>query len=229
MSASTPQRSPRRIGLFGGTFDPVHDAHVALARAALQQLGLDELRWIPTGQPWYKNTRIAAACHRIAMVALAIEGEPRFSIDVRETERSGPTYTLDTVIELQAEDAARARSADAAAWAPAEWFFIIGQDQLAKLHTWHGWQALIGRVTLAVAARDGEPVTIGPALEGAPLRIVRIDLPPMHVSSTEIRARLLEGGDLAGLVPDAVAGYIARHGLYALQRADRAQPHPHRS
>ena len=205
----------RRIGLFGGAFDPVHDAHVALAYAALNQLALDEVRWVPTGQPWYKNSPMVAAVHRVAMVALAIADEPRFMLDARETERAGPTYTLDTVMEMQAEDAARQAALPTSGRVAAEWFLVIGQDQLSKFHTWHGWQALALRVTLAVAGRAGDEPHIGAALEGAPIRLATIALPPMEVSSTEIRASLAQGRDLAGLVPDAVAGYIARHGLYA--------------
>ncbi|CAN5784027.1 nicotinate-nucleotide adenylyltransferase [soil metagenome] len=227
---------PRRIGLFGGAFDPVHDAHLALARAAMDQLTLDEVIWIPTGQPWYKNSPMVGTGHRLAMVDLAIGDEPRFVLDPRETERAGPTYTIDTVIELQSEFAARAAvlagdadveiggnsslgghvGADATSPSPteAEWFLIVGQDQLAKFHTWQGWQALVSRVTLAVAGRAGDEPLIGKELEAAPIRLVKIDLPPMNVSSTEIRNCLAQGRGLAGLVPPAVASYIARHALY---------------
>ena len=90
----------KRVGLFGGSFDPVHNAHVALARTALEQLALDELRWIPVGQPWQKARRLAAAADREAMVRLAIAGEPRFVLDRVELRRRGPTFTLDTVREL---------------------------------------------------------------------------------------------------------------------------------
>ena len=92
----------RRIGIFGGSFDPVHNAHLALARLALSELTLDELRWIPVGKPWQKSRRITSAAHREAMVRLAIEGEPRFVLDRTELERSGPSYSLDTVRSLQA-------------------------------------------------------------------------------------------------------------------------------
>lgn len=213
----------RRIGIFGGAFDPVHDAHVALGHAALEQLALDELRWVPTSQPWYKSRELTASAHRLAMVALAVADEPRFTIDARELERAGPSYTLDTVIEMQTEYLARVAApglegegAPAAAppLPPAEWFLVIGQDQLAMFHTWHGWQALVSRVTLAVAGRAGEPPALSPELQGAPLKLVEIAMPPMDVSSTEIRACIAAHRSLAGLVPDAVASYIARHGLY---------------
>ena len=140
----------RRIGLFGGSFDPVHNAHLELARSALRDLSLDEVRWIPAGHPWQKTRQLADAAHRTAMVALAIEGEPRFVLDPIEVQRPGPSYMLDTVNDLQA------------AQPGAQWFLIIGQDQLAGLPTWHNAQELVRRVTLAVAGRPGAPLPPDP-------------------------------------------------------------------
>ena len=138
-----PASPARRVGLFGGSFDPVHNAHLALARAALAELQLDEVRWVPAGQPWQKARALTAAVHREAMLRLALAGEPRFVLDRTEIRRPGPSYTLDTVREL------------AAAQPGTEWFLIIGHDQYAGLHTWNGWQELLARVTLAVANRPG--------------------------------------------------------------------------
>ena len=92
-----------RIGIFGGSFDPVHNAHLALARTALTELPLDGVLWVPAGQPWQKTRELSAAAHRVAMLHLAIDGEPRFTLDRREIDRTGPSYTLDTVRELRAE------------------------------------------------------------------------------------------------------------------------------
>ncbi|HZE92934.1 MAG TPA: nicotinate (nicotinamide) nucleotide adenylyltransferase, partial [Rhizobacter sp.] len=125
----------KRIGLFGGSFDPVHIAHVALAQVALTQLALDQVRWVPAGNPWQKERAMTPAVHREAMVRLAIAGEPKFMLDRCELERSGPSYTLDTVRQLQA------------AHPGAEWFLIIGEDQYAGLHTWNDWTELLQRVT----------------------------------------------------------------------------------
>ena len=204
---------PRRIGLYGGSFDPVHAAHRALADTALQQLALDELRWIPTGQPWQKTRRLAPAEHRAAMVRLAIGDNPAFVLEPCEVERPGPSYTLDTVTTLQQRESR-----------PAQWFLVIGQDQLHNFCTWHGWTELLQRVTLAVAGRAGVPVQAPTELLNTGHRIVALDMPSMAVSSTELRARLAAGEPAVSLAPRMVAPdvarYIDRHGLY---RPD----HPH--
>jgi len=191
----------RRIGLFGGSFDPVHNAHVALARSALEALALDEVRWIPAGQPWQKTRKLADAAHRRAMVALAIEGEPRFVLDPIELQRPGPSYMLDTVVELQA------------AQPDAQWFLIIGQDQQAGLPTWHGAEELTRRVTLAVAQRPGAPGDVQ-ALQLADTLVHTVPLPPMALSSTEVRERSAAGQAIDHLVSQKVARYIGEHGLY---------------
>ncbi|MDE2371828.1 MAG: nicotinate-nucleotide adenylyltransferase [Burkholderiales bacterium] len=190
----------RRVGLFGGTFDPVHEAHVALARAARDELALDEVRWIPSGRSWQKARAITPAADREAMVRLAIAGEPRFSLDRIEIERPGPSYTLDTVREL------------AAAEADAQWLLIIGADQYAALPSWHGWQELLQRVTLAVANRPG-PVRPPPS-ELAAFPHQMVPLPMLDISSTEIRDRVRRGEAIAALVPQQVARYIETHRLY---------------
>ena len=187
----------RRIGLFGGSFDPVHNAHLALAHAALRDLALDELRWVPAGQPWQKARTVTAAVHRAAMVALAIEGEPRFVLVRIELDRPGPSYTLDTVRALQA------------AQPGAQWFLIVGQDQQAGLPSWHGIDELRDLVTLAVAGRPGTP-PVSPSSG----MVCTIDLPPMTLSSTEVRARGAAGLAIDQMVPDRVARYIEQHGLY---------------
>ncbi|MBS0445830.1 MAG: nicotinate (nicotinamide) nucleotide adenylyltransferase [Proteobacteria bacterium] len=189
-----------RIGILGGSFDPVHNAHVALARLATDQLALDELRWIPTGHSWQKARGLAPAEDRCAMVRLAIAGEPRWKLDRREVERAGPSYTLDTVRELQAAEPGR------------DWVLVIGQDQYEGLPTWHGWRELLGLVTLAVANRPGSARRLPAELEACARR--RVELPMMDVSSTDIRRRLAAGLPIADLVPAAVAGYIDRHRLY---------------
>ncbi|MDE2453559.1 MAG: nicotinate-nucleotide adenylyltransferase [Burkholderiales bacterium] len=193
-------RRVTRIGLFGGSFDPVHNAHVALARSALDALQLDELRWIPAGQPWQKSRPMTEAAAREAMVRLAIAGEARFVLDRIEIERPGPSYMADTVEQLQAERPG------------AEWFLVIGADQYAGLPTWHRWQDLLVRVTLAVAARPGPQPVIDPRVLASARRSV--PLPPLDISSTDLRRRLAAGADISTLVPPEVARYIDQHRLY---------------
>ena len=203
MTTDLRAAAPARIGLLGGSFDPPHLAHLALARTALQALHLDELWWLPAGQPWQKAGRaLADGTHRAAMVRLLVQDEPRFRLDARELDRPGPTFTVDTVRECRAE------RPDAA------FFLILGQDQYGRLDTWREWPALLGEVTLAVAARSGQPPLPPPALAAHPHRLEVLPLPDMPESSTALREALAQGDDVSPMVGEAVAGYIARHHLY---------------
>ena len=190
----------RRVGIFGGSFDPVHGAHVALAEAALLELRLDEVRWIPAGQPWQKTRTMSPAADRVAMVQSAIAHEPRFTLDRIEIDRPGDSFTLDTVRAL------------AAAHPSTQWFLLIGQDQYTGLHTWRDWQALLGLVVLAVANRPHDTRQPHPDLQAFPHRMV--PLPMLDISSTDIRQRVAAGADISHLVPPVVARYIETHGLY---------------
>jgi nicotinate-nucleotide adenylyltransferase len=195
-----------RVAIFGGTFDPPHLAHLALAHAASSALDLAEVRWVPTGQPWQKllgGRNITPAVHRVAMVEAAIGGEggdARFTLDRIEVDRTGPSYTIDTVTALAAREPGH------------KWVLLIGQDQYAGLHTWRGWRELLARVTLAVANRPGVAAEPAPEVRALPHRVV--PLPMLDISATDIRARVAAGQGIAELVPAEVAGYIARHGLY---------------
>jgi nicotinate-nucleotide adenylyltransferase len=199
----------RRVGLFGGSFDPVHNAHVALARLALESLGLDELRWVPVWQPWQKTRRLAPAADREAMVRIAMEGEPRFVLERAELRRRGTSYTLDTVRELSAAEP------------DVEWYLVLGQDQYAGLHTWRDWRELVKLVTLVIAPREGA-APVDPQVEATLHRFIA--LAPMHESSTDIRALIAAGRPIDALVPPGVARYIEQHHLYRPHAA--ASPHP---
>jgi nicotinate-nucleotide adenylyltransferase len=191
----------KKIGLFGGSFDPVHLAHRGLAQCALDELGLDQLRWLPAGRPWQK-IGLASPEHRRAMVALMIEGEPRFALDDSELERDGASFTIDTV---------RARLAAN----PGEsLFLVIGQDQYARLHTWREWQALLKLVTVAVATRSGEAVAPSAESAAVPHRLLKLAMPELHISSTEVRELASRGEDISPMVGAAVAEYITQHRLY---------------
>jgi nicotinate-nucleotide adenylyltransferase len=194
------KRDLKRLGLFGGTFDPPHNAHLALACAALDAFQLDALHWIPAGQPWQKARTITDADHREAMVRAAIDGEARFVLNRIELDRAGPSFTLDTVRALRSRHE------------KAELFLIIGADQYAGLHTWRDWQDLLGLVTLAVANRPG-PM---PPADAEVLRTLHrvVPLPMLDISATDIRARVARALPIDSLVPPAVARYISQHGLY---------------
>ncbi|HEU4458425.1 MAG TPA: nicotinate (nicotinamide) nucleotide adenylyltransferase [Methylibium sp.] len=199
-----------KIGLFGGSFDPPHQGHRALAESALDHLGLDELRWLPAGRPWQRQHRLAAAEDRRAMVATAIADRAAFVLDDRELHRPGASYTIDTACELLAERPG------------AQLFLLIGEDQLQRLPTWHRWRALIERVTLAVAYRGAmrePPAELLAALQPEGRTIERLPMPPFDVSSTEIRARLAAAHSAQALAPHLLAPQVARyidlHRLYA--------------
>jgi nicotinate-nucleotide adenylyltransferase len=192
--------APRRRGLFGGTFDPPHVAHVALARTALDALALEAVHWVPAGDPWQKARAITPAADRAAMVGLAIGDEPRFVLDRIEIDREGPSYTIDTVRALQA------------AHPGVDWVLIVGADQHAGLHTWREWPELLQRVTLAVAGRPGAASPVDAAVQRHAHRVV--PLPPLDIAATEIRERVARGLPIDHMVPRAVARYIDQHGLY---------------
>ena len=205
--------SPRRVGMFGGAFDPPHWAHRALAEAALEQLGLDLLLVLPTGHAWHKARTLLPAAHRIAMCERAFGDLPRVRIDARETERTGPSYTADTLGELRAEHP------------QAELFLVLGADQLLAFKTWVRWQDVLAVATLAVANR---PTSIGAQalqatapetdLSGIDIPFVPLRMPLQHLSATAVRAQLAssraDAPPLDVLVPGAVASYISQHHLY---------------
>jgi nicotinate-nucleotide adenylyltransferase len=185
-----------KAGVLGGTFDPVHNAHLAMARAALAQLALDKVIWIPTGVPAYRDAPVASGPDRFAMLKLALEGEPRFEIDLRELGGGATGYTADTLKELRLE-----------LGPAAELWLLLGADQYAKLDDWYRPDVVRRLARLGVFARPGW------SLPGAGASTLAFG--PMSVSGTEIRARAARGESLDGLVPDAVANYISDKHLYS--------------
>ncbi len=195
-------------GLFGGSFDPPHAAHRALASAALEQLGLDELVWAPAGQPWQKAGRmLQPAADRLEMLRLLVADEPRFHIDERELHRAGPSYTVETLRELHAEHPGT------------RWWLVIGQDQYARFDTWRDWREIVALAGIAVAARDGRAVRAPDGLAGCPHALRILEMPALPLSATAVRERAAAGLDVTALVGAPVARYIARHHLY---RGDQA-------
>jgi nicotinate-nucleotide adenylyltransferase len=166
-----------------------------MAHAALEQLGLERILWIPTGAPGYRNAPRASAADRLAMLELALRGEGRFAIDERELSPQASGYTVDTLRALR-------RELDAAA----ELYLLLGGDQYAAFQGWRAPEEVCRLATLAVFPRPGFDATDEKAL------VVR--MPSMNISASDIRLRTARGESLAGLVPPAVANYIGRHGLY---------------
>jgi len=193
-----------RLGVFGGAFDPPHRAHVALATAALQQLQLDQLRVLPTGMAWHKERPLTASAHRLAMCKLAFVGLDKLVIDPRETLRTGPTYTIDTLNELRQE------------YPAAQFYLLMGQDQAAALAGWHRWREIAETAIICIAARaqsTGGDGHLDPQKFGLP-QAIRLQMPPLPVSATDIRDRLANDKSVSPLVFESVARYIEQHHLY---------------
>ncbi len=193
-----------RIGIFGGAFDPPHDAHLALARVALAQLQLDRLLLIPTGSAWHKPRQLTDATHRLAMCRLAFAALPGVQVDDREIRRSGPSFTVDTLFELGRE------------YPGSKLFLIMGEDQAHALTGWHRWQELPRSATICVAARFDSSGAAGQfdALKQQVAGLQLLQMPPIPLSATEIRHKAAGRQDVAPLVPDAVARYIEQNHLY---------------
>jgi nicotinate-nucleotide adenylyltransferase len=196
-----------RIGILGGTFDPPHNAHLAIACAALEQLDLARVLFVPARQPPHKplDTIAASLEDRLAMVTRAIAGEPRLELSRADADRTGPNYTTDLLRALRGE------------YPDAELYFIMGGDSLADLPTWHAPRELIRLCHLAVAARPGWVPNLD-ALErqipGLAARVVFIRAPALDISSSEIRDRVRADLPIDEMVPPAVAQYIRERNLY---------------
>lgn len=208
-----------RVGVFGGTFDPVHHAHLRMARAFADELALDEVRLIPAGQPYHRQEGPrASAAQRLDMVKLAIAADARLKVDEREIRRHRPAYTVDTLRELRAE-----------LGAAAELWFLVGGDSLAALSSWKNWRELFRLANLAVAMRPGfDPAALPPEVRQewqtrqvsdfsnrtASGTIRPLALPPLDLSATRLRAQLAADEPVEGLIDPAVLAYIRRQRLY---------------
>ena len=193
----------KKIGLLGGSFNPVHLAHLAMARTALRALNLDEVQLIPAGNPWQKQPLRISGAQRLEMLTLAIADEPGIVINDVEINREGATYTIDTLRNLPRD---------------AKYYWLLGTDQLNNFCTWQSWQEITDYVTLTVAWRTGHPLHIPPELDALLRRdgkgLITLPFKAMDVSSTEIRARISQGQDASAFVPAPVLDYINTHGLY---------------
>jgi nicotinate-nucleotide adenylyltransferase len=199
---------PTRIGVFGGAFDPPHLAHVALVRTAIEELQLDEVRVLPTGQAWHKVRPLSAPAHRLAMTRSAFEPLPQVRVDEREIQRQGPSYTVDTLEELAREHPG------------AQLYLLIGDDQRRSLPSWHRIGDIARLAIICAAARDADvaPWNAGQStLEASDAWLTQIQplhMPLMPLSASDIRERLARHLPVTGLVPPVVERYIHEHHLY---------------
>lgn len=196
-----------KIGVFGGTFDPVHNGHLAIAEEVKTQLAVTEVWFVPAGQPWLKTGRtISTREQRVAMVEMAIAGKPYFKLSKLEVAKPGPSYTIDTIAELKQQ------------LKSAELFFIMGWDSLNNLPLWKESSRLIKICRLVAIPRPGNPppnlTVLEKALPGLSENVVMLDKPNLDISATAIRDRVTKGLPIDGMVPEAVANYIRRNRLY---------------
>ncbi len=207
-----------RRAVFGGTFDPVHRGHLGAATEVRDALAIDDFRFLPAGDPPHRDQTFAPPAQRLRMLELALEGRPGFAIDRRELDREGPSYMVDTLASLREE------------YPDDALLLVLGQDALNGLDRWHEWRRLPGLAHLVVMTRPGERPDYSAALdkELAPRRVddperlgqatagsvLSLAVTPLAISSTAIREGLDDPAELRRLVPEAVAGYIEREGLY---------------
>jgi nicotinate-nucleotide adenylyltransferase len=198
------------IGVLGGTFDPIHMGHLIIAEEVRARLDLAEVLFVPAGQPWLKLNNANAISlpeHRVEMVRLALADEPAFKLSTMEIERPGPTYTVDTMVELSHQIGADDKL-----------FFILGWDNLNQLPRWHQPSRLVKLCRLVPLRRVGfaspDLDALEAAVPGLAKSLVMLDTPQIEISASEIRARVARGLSIHKLVPEAVERYIIEHGLY---------------
>jgi nicotinate-nucleotide adenylyltransferase len=202
--------APRALGILGGTFDPVHLGHLALAHEALAELELERVLFVPNADPPHKQQQVVTpATHRAAMVSLAIEAEPSFVLSRIELERAGPSYAVETVAQLARQSRAEGR--------PEPWF-VLSAEALEDFASWRDPERILQLCRLAVAPRPGfEPLDhswVATHYPGSEARFASLPGPELDIASTEIRERVAAGEPIDDLVPAPVARYIAQHDLY---------------
>ncbi len=197
-----------RIGLLGGSFDPVHQAHLTLARTALVSLKLDQVQLIPAGQPWQRPPLGASRHDRLHMIKLALGQEPGLLVNPVEIDRTGPTYTIETLESLPDGH---------------EYFWILGADQLANFCTWRRWKEIVSRVQLVVAQRPGSDLIAPPELaswmQAHDKRLIHLPFEPLDISANEIRQRIARGESTAEFLTESVGQYVTARGLYRQRTA----------
>ncbi len=186
-----------RIGLMGGTFDPIHHGHLVAAEEARYAFELERVLFVPAGAPWQKGSDVTPAADRFQMTVLATQDDPAFEVSRIEIDREGPTYTIDTLRALRRERP------------DAQLFFITGADAIGQILTWKDPDEALDMATFVAVTRPGHELS-----GGLDPRVKVLEIPALAISSTDIRERVREGRPVRYLVPDAVAAYISEHGLY---------------
>jgi nicotinate-nucleotide adenylyltransferase len=190
----------RKIGVMGGTFDPIHHGHLVAASEVADRFGLDEVVFVPTGQPWQKTERqVSRPEDRYLMTVVATASNPRFSVSRVDVDRGGPTYTADTLVDLNAEHP------------DARLFFITGADALAQILSWHNYERLFELAHFVGVTRPGYTLGSDHLPEGS---VTLVEVPAMAISSTDCRRRVAGGHPVWYLVPDGVVQYISKRNLY---------------
>ena len=202
-----------RVGVLGGTFDPIHSGHLVIAEEARLKLELTRVIFIPTGQPWLKTNRdITPAVHRTEMVKRAIAGNASFELLTVEIDRPGSSFSVDTVAALQQQSGGGAKI-----------FFLVGWDSLAELPQWHEPARLIQLCKLVAVTRPGSSRPdlkwLEKSIPGITKSVVWLDIPPINISSSDIRDRVAQGLSIHGLVPDSVENYIKENKIYGKKRS----------
>lgn len=198
--------SRRRLGVMGGTFDPVHNGHLVAASEVADMFDLDEVVFVPTGQPWQKERHVTAAEDRYLMTVIATASNPRFSVSRVDIDRGGPTYTNDTLRDLAALNP------------DSDLYFITGADALASILTWQGWEEVFGLAKFIGVSRPGYELSDSHIKEAfgrlADDAITLVEVPALAISSTDCRTRAARGRPIWYLVPDGVVQYVTKRRLY---------------
>lgn len=202
--ARIPGVTRHRLGVMGGTFDPIHHGHLVAASEVAARFALDEVVFVPTGHPWQKaDKKVSHAEDRYLMTVIATASNPRFSTSRIDIEREGDTYTVDTLTELRAlvgEDT--------------DLFFITGADALSQILTWRGADQLFDLAHFIGVSRPGSPLDMTTVEHLPPDKVTLLEVPALTISSTDCRRRVTEGLPIWYLVPDGIVQYIAKRGLY---------------
>lgn len=197
-TTKAPAAQSRRIGVMGGTFDPVHHGHLVAASEVAAKFELDEVIFVPTGQPWQK-AKVSLSEHRYLMTVIATASNPRFSVSRVDIDRDGPTYTVDTLRDLRAQ------------FPNDELFFISGADAVAQIVSWKDKDELWDLAHFIGVSRPGHELSLS-GLSGKHVSL--LEVPALAISSTDCRSRVSRGHPVWYLVPDGVVQYIAKHRLY---------------